>query len=42
LHFKEDEIGYLDRRRMHLYVFNLTERKTRQITFGDYDDSEPA
>jgi len=42
LHFKEDEIGYLDRRRMHLYVFNLKERKTRQITFGDYDDSEPA
>src|SRR6202008_2380749 len=22
LHFKEDEIGYLDRRRTHLYVFH--------------------
>jgi dipeptidyl aminopeptidase/acylaminoacyl peptidase len=42
LHFKEDEIGYLDRRRAHLYVFNLTDGKVKQITFGDYDDSEPA
>src|SRR5579862_961304 len=42
LHFKEDEIGYLDRRRTHLYVFNLSDRKIKQITFGDYDDSEPA
>ena len=42
LHFKEDEVGYLDRRRTHLYVFNLAEHKARQITYGDYDDSEPA
>ena len=42
LHFKEDEIGYLDRRRMHLYVFHVADRKIKQITFGDYDDSEPA
>jgi dipeptidyl aminopeptidase/acylaminoacyl peptidase len=42
LHFKEDEVGYLDRRRTHLYVFNVADRKIRQITFGDYDDSEPA
>ena len=42
LHFKEDEIGYLDRRRTHLYLFNLTDGKVKQITFGDYDDSEPA
>jgi len=42
LHFKEDEIGYLDRRRTHLYVFNLTDGRVKQITFGDYDDSEPA
>ncbi len=33
LHFKEDEIGYLDRRRTHLYVFNLTDGKVKQITF---------
>ncbi len=42
LHFKEDEIGYLDRRRTHLYVFNLADRKVAQITSGDYDDAEPA
>jgi dipeptidyl aminopeptidase/acylaminoacyl peptidase len=42
LHFKEDEIGYLDRLRTHLYVFNLTDGKMKQITFGDYDDSDPA
>ena len=42
LHFKEDEIGYLDRLRTHLYVFNLADGKMKQITFGDYDDSDPA
>src|ERR1700690_4063292 len=42
LHFKEDEIGYLDRRRTHLYVLSLADRKMAQITSGDYDDSEPA
>jgi dipeptidyl aminopeptidase/acylaminoacyl peptidase len=42
LHFKEDEIGYLDRRRTHLYVFALDDREMGQITSGDYDDSSPA
>src|ERR1700756_4631718 len=42
LHFKQEEIGYLDRRRTHLYVFNLADGKIKQVTFGDYDDSEPA
>ncbi len=41
LHFKEDELGYLDHRRTHLYVFTLDSRKMTQITSGDYDDSEP-
>jgi dipeptidyl aminopeptidase/acylaminoacyl peptidase len=41
LHFKEDEIGYLDHRRTHLYIFALDSRKLIQITSGDYDDSEP-
>ena len=27
LHFKDDEIGYLDRRRTHLYVFSLGDHK---------------
>lgn len=42
LQFKEDEIGYLDRRRTHLYIFGMRDHKVRQITSGDYDDSEPA
>lgn len=41
LHFKEDEIGYLDRRRMHLYVFSMTDHKVTQITSGDFDDTAP-
>ena len=41
-HFKEDEIGYLDRRRTHLYVFRLADHAVTQITSGDYDDSAPA
>ncbi len=42
LHFKEDEIGYLDHRRNHLYVFNIAVKSITQITSGDYDDSEAA
>lgn len=42
LQFKEDEIGYLDRRRKHLYVFTLAGHKLTQVTSGDYDDTEPA
>ena len=42
LQFKEDEIGYLDRRRTHLYVFDVGTKKLTQVTSGDYDDSAPA
>jgi dipeptidyl aminopeptidase/acylaminoacyl peptidase len=40
--FKEDEIGYLDRRRKHLYVFDLATKSLTQITSGDFDDAHPA
>lgn len=40
--FKADEIGYLDRRRTHLYVFDLATKKMMQVTSGDFDDEEPA
>ncbi len=40
--FKEDTVGYLDRRRTHLYVINVQTKAMIQITSGDYDDSEPA
>ena len=42
LQFKVDGVGYLDRRRTHIYVFELDSGKLRQLTFGDYDDSSPA
>lgn len=39
--FKVDYIHYLDRRRTHLYVLDLATAQTRQITSGDFDDSDP-
>jgi dipeptidyl aminopeptidase/acylaminoacyl peptidase len=41
LQFKQDNIGYLDRRRTHLHVFDLTSKKMVQITSGDFDDAQP-
>ncbi len=41
LQFKRDYVGYLDRRRDHLYTFDLGSREIVQITSGDYDDSQP-
>jgi len=40
--FKRDTIGYLDRRRTHLYVFDVAAKSLTQITSGDFDDDEPA
>jgi dipeptidyl aminopeptidase/acylaminoacyl peptidase len=42
LQFKEDSSGYLDRRRTHLYVFDVASKKSTQVTNGDFDDNEPA
>src|SRR6266702_1910729 len=42
LQFKRDTVGYLDRRRSHLYVFEIAAKTTTQITSGDFDDGEPA
>jgi dipeptidyl aminopeptidase/acylaminoacyl peptidase len=42
LQFKTDEVGYLDRRRAHLYVLDLATKQLTQITSGDYDDARPA
>ena len=38
--FKQDEIGYLDRRRTHAYIFDMSKRSLTQITSGDYDDDQ--
>lgn len=42
LQFKEDYVGYLDRYRTHIHVIGIEDRETRQVTSGDFDDSEPA
>jgi len=42
LQFKVDEIGYLEHRRNHLYIFDLAARSLTQVTSGDYDDTQPA
>lgn len=42
LEFKADYVGYLDRTRTHIYVTAERMAAPRQITFGDYDDSDPA
>jgi dipeptidyl aminopeptidase/acylaminoacyl peptidase len=42
LQFKEDIHGYLDRRRTHIYVFDLATKSLKQITSGDFEDNEPA
>tara|TARA_B100000686_G_C16800948_1_gene985998 strand:+ start:2169 stop:4163 length:1995 start_codon:yes stop_codon:yes gene_type:complete len=41
MQFKRDYVGYLDRRRMHIYTYTPGEKNPRQVTFGDYDDSDP-
>lgn len=41
LQFKQDYVGYLDRRRTHLYLFD-GEADPVQITSGDYDNEDPA
>jgi dipeptidyl aminopeptidase/acylaminoacyl peptidase len=42
IQFKEDYTGYLDRRRDHIYVYDIESKKLTQVTSGDYDDSSPA
>ncbi len=40
--FKEDETGYLDRGRDHLYLFDLARRKAEILTPGEYSEQWPA
>jgi dipeptidyl aminopeptidase/acylaminoacyl peptidase len=41
MQFKEDYVGYLDRRRSHIYVYAPGDEAPAQLTSGDYDDSDP-
>ena len=40
--FKTDYVGYLDRRRTHVYVLDIQSKELLQVTDGDYDDSQAA
>lgn len=41
MQFKQDYVGYLDRRRTHIYVYAPGDEAPVQVTSGDYDDSDP-
>jgi dipeptidyl aminopeptidase/acylaminoacyl peptidase len=40
--FKQDETGYLDERRDHLYLLDLSSRKAELLTPGQYIEQAPA
>jgi len=41
MQFKQDYVGYLDRRRSHIYVYTPGDDAPIQVTSGDFDDSNP-
>ncbi len=41
MQFKRDYSGYLDRRRTHVYVVAPGAAAPTQLTFDDFDDSDP-
>lgn len=40
-HFKQDVEGYLQKKRTHLYVFDVATKKLDTLTRGDYNESSP-
>lgn len=42
LQFKQDGVPYLDRSRTHIYVVQGRNAVPLQLTFGDFDDGQPA
>jgi dipeptidyl aminopeptidase/acylaminoacyl peptidase len=41
-YFKEDITGYLHGQRSHLFLLDIADGKSKQLTFGDFDDMQPA
>ena len=39
--FKSDARGYLDRRRAHIYLFDIAAKRLDTLTVGDFDDANP-
>ena len=42
LHYKEEGVGLLDRERDHLHIVWVGDKRSVQLTDGDWDDAEPA
>ncbi len=40
--FKEDVTGYLDNKRLHLYLVNVSDGSAMQLTHGEHDEYLPA
>jgi dipeptidyl aminopeptidase/acylaminoacyl peptidase len=40
-HFKSDAGGYLERKRSHLYLFDVETKKLDTLTKGDFDEGNP-
>lgn len=40
--FKQDNEGYLDNRKTHLYLFNLETKKVDTLTRGNYNETNPS
>lgn len=40
LQFKRDYVGYLDNRHTHVHIIDISDRTTRQVTSGDFDDGQ--
>ncbi len=40
-HFKSDGEGYMERKRNHLYVFDVETKKIDTLTRGDFDEGNP-
>lgn len=41
LQFKRDYAGYLDTLHTHIYVYDIAQDSLRQVTSGEYNDSDP-
>jgi dipeptidyl aminopeptidase/acylaminoacyl peptidase len=41
-HFKQDYVGYLDSAATHLYLFDVTSKKTDTLTKGIYNETSPS
>lgn len=41
-HFKQDVEGYLQKKRSHLYVFDVSTKKLDTLTQGDFEERDPA